>query len=153
VLSSERLHPRTPGAAGCGIIRTVRPIGDKLPSTAILESFIARVEQNAHVEAIQEFYAEHASMQENNQPPRVGREVLVAHEARALARAASVQSQCVRPVFVHGDHVVLRWIFEFEGKDGSRRRIEELAYQRWEGERIAQEQFFYDPSQFVAVKA
>lgn len=27
-------------------------------------------------------------------------------------------------------------------------RIEELAYQRWEGERIAQEQFFYDPTQF-----
>ena len=28
------------------------------------------------------------------------------------------------------------------------RWIEELAYQRWEGERIVQEQFFYDPKQF-----
>ena len=27
--------------------------------------------------------------------------------------------------------------------------MEELAYQRWEGERIAQEQFFYDPVQLV----
>jgi hypothetical protein len=27
--------------------------------------------------------------------------------------------------------------------------MEELAYQRWDGERIAQEQFFYDPAQFV----
>jgi hypothetical protein len=25
--------------------------------------------------------------------------------------------------------------------------MEELAYQRWEGERIAEEQFFYDPVQ------
>lgn len=120
-----------------------------MPSPQTLERFIARVESNAHVEAIQEFYTEGASMQENNEPPRVGRDTLVQHEQRALSMAASVTSQCVRPVFVNGDHVVIRWIFEFTGKDGSKRRIEELAYQRWESERIAQEQFFYDPKQFA----
>lgn len=123
-----------------------------MPTTDTLARFIARVESNAHVEAIQEFYTEGASMQENNEPPRVGRDVLVAHEARALATAASVRSECVRPVFVEGDRVVVRWIFEFTGHDGSRRRIEELAYQRWEGERIAEEKFFYDPKQFAPVK-
>jgi hypothetical protein len=121
-----------------------------VPSADTLERFIARVESNAHVEAIEEFYTESASMQENNEPPRMGRETLVKHEQRALAMAATVTSQCVRPVFVHGSHVVIRWIFEFTGKDGSKRRIEELAWQRWEGERIAQEQFFYDPKQFAA---
>ena len=124
-----------------------------MPTAAALEAFIARVESNAHVEAIAEFYTEGASMQENNEPPRVGRELLMAHEAKALSRAASVASQCVRPVFVNGDHVVIRWIFEFVQKDGRRRRIEELAWQRWEGERIAQEQFFYDPKQFAPVKS
>ncbi|MBE7367434.1 nuclear transport factor 2 family protein [Ramlibacter pallidus] len=123
-----------------------------MPSAATLESFIARVESNAHVEAIEEFYTEDASMQENNEPPRVGRDKLVANEARALSLAASVTSQCVRPVFVNGDHVVIRWIFEFTGHDGSKRRIEELAYQRWEGERIREEKFFYDPKQFVPVQ-
>ena len=120
-----------------------------MPTPGTLERFIARVESNAHVEAIEEFYAEHASMQENNEPPRVGRDALVANERRALSLAASVRSECVRPVFMNGDHVVIRWIFEFTGHDGSIRRIEELAYQRWEGERIAQEQFFYDPKQFA----
>jgi hypothetical protein len=120
-----------------------------MPSPQTLERFVARVESNAHVEAIEEFYAEHASMQENNEPPRVGRDKLVAHERRAMSLAASVTSECVRPVFVNGEHVVIRWIFEFTGHDGSIRRIEELAYQRWEGERIAQEQFFYDPKQFA----
>lgn len=123
-----------------------------MPSAATLESFIARVESNAHVEAIEEFYTEDASMQENNEPPRAGRDKLVANEARALSLAASVTSQCVRPVFVNGDHVVIRWIFEFTGHDGSKRRIEELAYQRWEGERIREEKFFYDPKQFVPVQ-
>lgn len=120
-----------------------------MPSPATLEQFIARVESNAHVEAIQEFYAPHASMQENMAPPRVGRDTLVAHEAAALARAKSVHSTCVRPVFVNGDHVVIRWVFEFTWKDDSVGRLEELAYQRWGGEKIVQEQFFYDPKQFV----
>jgi hypothetical protein len=120
-----------------------------MPSAETLERFIARVEHNAHVEAIEEFYTEVASMQENQAPPRVGRDVLVAHERKALARATSVRSTCIRPVFVSGDRVVIRWVFEFTWEGGSSARIEELAYQRWEGERVAEEQFFYDPKQFA----
>ena len=58
-------------------------------------------------------------------------------------------SACIRPVFVSGDRCrdslglplrVARWNVT---------RIEELAYQRWEGERIAEETFFYDPGQLA----
>jgi hypothetical protein len=118
-----------------------------MPTPETLQRFIARVEQNAHAEAIEEFYTPDASMQENQMPPRIGRDLLVAHERKVLARAKSVKSTCVRPVFVHDEHVVIRWIFEFVWLDGSASRIEELAYQRWDGERIAQETFFYDPVQ------
>lgn len=123
-----------------------------MPSPETLERFVARVEQNAHAEAVEEFYTETASMRENHEPPRVGRALHVANERKMLARARSVRSQCVRPVFVNGDHVVIRWIFEFEWLDGTLTRMEELAYQRWEGERIAEEQFFYDPAQRVPTK-
>jgi len=34
-----------------------------------------------------------------------------------------------------------------EWLDGTVTQMEELAYQRREGERIAEEQFFYDPAQ------
>lgn len=121
-----------------------------MPSPQTLERFIARVEENAHVEAIQEFYAESASMRENNSAPRVGRDTLVAGESAALAKANAVTSKCVRPVLAEGDIVVIRWVFEFEWKDGTWTRIEELAWQRWEGERIVEEQFFYDPAQLKA---
>lgn len=120
-----------------------------MPSSDTLERFIARVEQNAHVEAIQEFYTGNASMRENHATPRAGRDVLVANESRVIARAESVQSTCVRPVFVSGNQVVMRWIFEFRWKNGGSTRMEELAFQRWEGERIAEEQFFYDPGQLA----
>ena len=123
-----------------------------MPNPDTLDRFIARVEQNAHAEAIEEFYTEHASMRENQSAPRVGRDVLAAGERKVLARATSVRSQCIRPVFVSGDCVVIRWIFEFEWPDGTRTRMDELAYQRWEGQRIAEEQFFYDPAQRTPVR-
>ncbi|MBK8767770.1 MAG: nuclear transport factor 2 family protein [Burkholderiaceae bacterium] len=117
-----------------------------MPSVQALEQFIARVESNAHVEAVLEFYTADASQQENQNPPRVGREAHAANERRVLARARSVSS-CVRPVLVDGDRVAIRWIFQFDWLDGTRTRMEEIAWQRWEGDRIAEEIFFYDPAQ------
>jgi hypothetical protein len=66
-----------------------------------------------------------------------------------LALARSVTSACVRPVFASADHVVIRWIFHFKWLDGTVTDMEELAYQRLEGNRIADEQFFHDPAQRV----
>jgi hypothetical protein len=118
-----------------------------MPSPEALNRFIARVESNAHVEAIEEFYAPDASMQENELPPRTGRDALVANERRVLSGVRSVTSACVRPVFVNGNYVVIRWIFEFEALAGTETRLEELAYQRWEDDRIVEEKFYYDPRQ------
>ncbi len=118
-----------------------------MPSAETLARFIARVEQNAHVEAVEEFYTENATMRENNAAPRVGRKAHADNERKVMGRVKSMTSQCVRPVFVNGDHVVIRWIFHFTWLDGTSMHMEELAYQRWEGERIAEEQFFYDPAQ------
>jgi hypothetical protein len=120
-----------------------------MPTAETLERFIARVEENAHAEACEEFYTARSSMQENQSPPRVGRDAHVANERRVMARARSVESRCIRPVFVNGDGVVIRWAFRFEWLDGTVTVMDELAYQRWEGERIAQETFFYDPAQRV----
>jgi len=120
-----------------------------MPTPETLERFIAMVERNEHAQACEAFYTEDSTMQENQEPPRRGRAAHVANEERVMARASSVQSRCVRPVLVHGDTVVIRWIFDFVWVDGRETHMEELAYQRWDGERIAQETFFYDPAQRV----
>jgi hypothetical protein len=123
-----------------------------MPTSKTLERFIERVEENAHAEAIEEFYTLGASMQENQSVPRVGRDAHVANERQFLSRTKTAFSQCVRPVFLNGDRVVIRWMFRFEWLDGTVTQMEELAYQRWEGEHIAEETFFYDPAQRVPRK-
>lgn len=121
-----------------------------MPSPKTLERFIAKVERNEHDTAIEEFYTENASMQENNAPPRTGKDTLVKNEREVMAKAKKITSECMRPVFVNGNHVVIRWKFRFNWKNDTTTEIEEIAYQEWDGELIAKEQFFYDPKQFSA---
>jgi SnoaL-like domain len=118
-----------------------------MPSLKTVESFVSLVEEGKTVEAMVRFYAEQASMQENAAAPRVGKSALIKHEEDALASITSLKSTCVRPIFVSGDFVVIRWIFEIKDKTGKATRFEELAYQRWEGDLMAEERFFYDPAQ------
>jgi len=55
-----------------------------MPSPETLERFIARVESNEHVRAIEEFYSAQASMRENQKPPRKGREALMEGERKVM---------------------------------------------------------------------
>ena len=118
-----------------------------MPALQTVESFVHLVESGKTVEAMVRFYADHASMQENAAPPRVGKRALIQHEEAALASIASLQARCIRPIFISGDFVVIRWVFEIQDKQGHTVRFEELAHQRWEGDLIAEERFFYDPAQ------
>ena len=118
-----------------------------MPNARTLQAFIDCVVGGDHAGAIERYYTADASMRENRKAPRRGRDALVANERAVLARARRVVTHCVPPVLQSGDHVVIRWIFEFDWLDGRQTRIEELAWQRWEGELIAEEEFFYDPGQ------
>jgi predicted SnoaL-like aldol condensation-catalyzing enzyme len=115
-----------------------------MPSRARLDEFIAVVESGDHAGAIEHYYTEDSSMQENASPPRVGRDVLVAHERGVLARMSHVYSKAVSSV-VEGDRVAIHWIFELTDKSGKVHRIDEVALQEWRGDRF-RERFFYDPS-------
>lgn len=115
-----------------------------MPDRQRVEAFVAAVVSGDHVGAIRDFYCEDASMQENGAEPRCGRDELMAHEARALARLNRMHTHPARAVLVDGDRVVIHWIFDATDKQGVTRRLEELAIQLWRGDRIAEERFFYD---------
>jgi ketosteroid isomerase-like protein len=121
-----------------------------MPARETLDRFIALVVSGRHDEAIARFYTEDATMQENLTPPRKGRDALAARERATMARFKEIRTRCVAPVLAQGDTVVIHWIFEFVRADGGVMRIEELAHQRWEGEKIAEERFYYDPAQMKA---
>jgi hypothetical protein len=116
-------------------------------SLETVERFVQCVEAGQTVQALQRFYAEGAAVRENMAPARVGKAALVQHEEAALASISGMNARCLRPIFMAGDRVVIRWCFDIEDKKGKTVRLEELAYQRWQDGLIVEEQFFYDPAQ------
>ena len=79
-----------------------------MPSVQTVNRFVARVEANAHIETVEEFYAEDSSVRENQAEPRVGRDLHIANEHRVLSRLKSLTSKYVGPIFVNGNLVVIR---------------------------------------------
>jgi len=113
-----------------------------MPLTKTIENFIKAVEEEPHDIVIERFYTTDASIQENLNAPRVGLENLILNEQTMLSNASVVHSKCKRPFFQIDDRVVIRWQFRFEWMDGSITEIEEIAYQKWKGDKIHKEQFF-----------
>jgi len=118
-----------------------------MPSRERVQEFISLVERGEYVRAIEDFYHPEASMQENGQPPRTGRQALIEHERAVLARLQGMRTRRVEIYLVDGDRVVINWVFEMTGRDGKVRTLDELALQEWNGDRIAKERFYYDPAQ------
>jgi hypothetical protein len=118
-----------------------------MPDRDVVARFVAMVESGDYVGAIERFYADEASMQENSDPPRIGRATLTAGERLVMAGFKSITAKRVGPVLIDGDQVGVRWSFVFEPHDGPKRTLEEIAWQRWRGDRIVEETFFYDPKQ------
>lgn len=119
-----------------------------MPSRQTVDAFIAQVVAGDHVGAIRDWYQDDAWMQENQAPPRQGgREGLMQQEAAIIARSESVVTELIGGPLIDADQVAIRWRFSFVFKDGGKMQMEEVAWQTWRGDKIAEETFFYDPGQ------
>ena len=121
-----------------------------MPSRERVQAFVDAVLAGEFVQSIRDFYAEDATAQENLNPPRVGREALIAHEQKTLDSMGKV-SPHLTTLLVDGDRVVIGWRFDMTSHEGVTRRLDELSLQTWRGDRIASERFFYDPGSILPV--
>jgi len=120
-----------------------------MPDRATVEAFAAAVEAGQFIEALEGWYAPDATMRENVGPPRGGLALLIEGERAVMARSKAIKVERLSPILIEGDRVAIRWAFEFTGPDDKVRRMEEIAWQRWDGDKVVEEQFFYDPGQMA----
>jgi hypothetical protein len=118
-----------------------------MPTRERVQAFIALVEDARYVEALEDFYHPDATMQDNQQPPRVGRDRLIADERTTMSRFVTMKTDRVTDLLIDGDKVMIRWRFTFTPAEGQPIVMEELSLQRWSADRIAEERFFFDPRQ------
>jgi hypothetical protein len=99
------------------------------------------------------FYAEDVVVQENLQPPRVGRSLSIERQQQMNDNLKEVHEFKIGAVLVDGfseahpldGRSVIEAHIDLSTQDGYRIRIEELAIQTWKDGQIIHERFFYDP--------
>ena len=116
-----------------------------MPSRERVQAFVDRMERGEHYALMTEFYAEDATAQENNEPPRVGLAAMMENERQANLRCTFPSTRAVS-VVVDGDRVAINWVFEIVAGE-HRMQLDEIAYQEWRGDKIVRERYFYDPAQ------
>jgi len=121
-----------------------------MPNPQTVEAFMATVEAGDYVGAIERFYTPDASMRENMASPRIGRDALAEHERGVMSQFARITAKRQGPPMISPDGVAIRWRFEFHLHQGGSGGLEEVAWQIWRGDAIAEETFFYDPAQMAA---
>jgi SnoaL-like domain len=99
-----------------------------MPTRERVQALIDLVEGGRYVEAIESFYYEDASMQENLDPPRHGRATLIRGERRVIEAHRSIRARPVQTFMVEGDRAVINWVFDFVDHEGAPTRSTSLPF-------------------------
>ena len=119
-----------------------------MPTRDQVTQLVRLVEAKRILDAIDQFYDENVSMQDNHNPPVVGKAANRERE-RAFFGGITVHQNRALSIAVDGDHVVINWLFEFTGGDGKRYRMDQLSHQEWRDGRVVKERFYYDSAKIV----
>ncbi|HEX2218408.1 MAG TPA: nuclear transport factor 2 family protein [Gemmatimonadales bacterium] len=115
-----------------------------------VQELVTYVKAGRIPEAIEEFYADGVTMQENRQPPTVGKATNLARERAFGDSVATWHEVTARSIAVDGDQALIEWVFDYTTKEGQRIRMEEVAQQTWGDGRIERERFFYDTASLTS---
>lgn len=97
------------------------------------------------MEAFERFYAEDIVMQENVDPPVVGKQRNRAREEAFFGAIASFDRVELLGSAVGDDVTYSEWIYELTLRDGRKLNMTEVAARRWRDGLVVHERFYYDP--------
>ena len=104
------------------------------------------IQQGRIMEAMEEFYAADVVMAENDTEPTVGLADNLERE-QAFVNNTQWHGLELKDVVVDGNTSMVRWWMDFTNSEyGQRLAFTQVAYQRWEDGKIAEERFYYTPA-------
>ena len=103
------------------------------------------IQSSQTLAAMERFYADDVTMQENETPPRVGKAVCLEHERRMLAGTTDFSARLIRQAIDEPNGVVFsEWGYSFTDLSGQRFSLTEVSVQQWDKELIQSEKFYYN---------
>ena len=110
-----------------------------------LEDLFSYIREGRILEAINEFYAEDAVMQENDQLPTVGREANLEREKQFLSTVKEWQRFDVTAKGIGEDATLYETVMDWVTTDGTPVHVEQVVVAKWQHGKIIHERFYHNP--------
>jgi predicted DNA-binding protein YlxM (UPF0122 family) len=96
------------------------------------------------LKAIELFYLDHVSMQENEESPTIGKQVCLENEKKNLERVKEHKCKLLNQAINYKDNIVFsEWEIIITYKNNKTIKLTEVSVQHWDKGQIAKEKFYY----------
>jgi hypothetical protein len=109
-----------------------------------LEDLLSYIREGRILDAINEFYAEDAVMQENSLPPTVGRESNLEREKQFLITVKEWQRFDVTAIGVGEDVTFYETVMDWVTTDDTPVHVEQVVVAKWKDGKIIQERYYHN---------
>lgn len=100
--------------------------------------------QGKAMEAFEKYYHDDVVMQENENPPTIGKEANRQREETFYASLTEFRSARPLKVAVGEGITMVQWHYDYTHKEWGVKNYVQVSVQEWKDGRIIKEQFFYD---------
>ncbi len=109
-----------------------------------LEDLFSYIREGRILDAINEFYAEDAAMQENNLPPTVGREANLEREKQFLSTVKEWQRLDITAKGSGDDVTFYETVMDWVTTDGTPVHVEQVVVAKWRNGKIIHERYYHN---------
>lgn len=110
---------------------------------AAFEEIKTLVLQGQAMEAFEKYYGDDVVMQENEQPPTVGKEANRQREQEFFAQITEFRGLELKNV-AFGDNVIIsEWFADYTHADWGKRTYQQVSVQQWRDGKVVHERFYY----------
>lgn len=95
------------------------------------------------LEAFEKFYHEDVAMQENDNPPVVGKDANRDRENEFFSSITEFKSATIKGLAVNGNLSFVIWHYDYTHKEWGVKNYTQVSVQQWKDGQIIREQFFY----------
>jgi ketosteroid isomerase-like protein len=95
------------------------------------------------MEAFEKFYADDIVMQENNEAPRIGKEINRKAELDFLSSVQEFHGANLLGSAVDGNRSYSEWEIDATYKNGQRHKLTQVAVRQWKNGQVVHERFYY----------
>jgi hypothetical protein len=107
------------------------------------EDIKSQVLQGKAMDVFEHYYAEDVVMQENDNPPTVGKEANRQRELEFFSKLTEFRGADVKSVAYSDDVIISEWFLDYTHADWGKRTYDQVSVQKWKDGKVVYERFYY----------